>query len=141
MILFKDNKGEIMQLKTDYNSTTNQEIKSKFVQREVLMCFSYEMSQILKASLDCGHSDLPTWEDIENVYDEETDEYQEIFEWWIITEYLYDKLKEKGQPVLEWSNSYYWGRCTTGQAILLDHVISEICEDMQILEGQKYSWA
>lgn len=65
----------------------------------------------------------------------------EIFEWWIVTEYLYAKLRGKGQPVLEWGNNCYWGRCTTGQAILLDHVISEICKNMEILDGQKYSWA
>jgi len=75
-------------------------------------------------------------------FDIECDELpQEIFEWWIISEFLYRKLKEKGEPVLEWGNNYYWGRTTTGQAILLDRVISEICFDMGILEGQKYSWA
>lgn len=72
--------------------------------------------------------------------DEEENAYQEIFEWWIVSEYLYRKLKELGRPVLEWGNNYYWGRCTTGQAILLDWVISKICMDMEILEGQKYSW-
>ena len=33
-----------------------------------------------------------------------------------------------------------WGRATTGQAILLDGVISEICSDMEILEGQANEW-
>jgi len=58
-------------------------------------------------------------------------------EWWIVTDYLHRKLSEKGQPVLEWGNNCYWGRCGSGQAILLDYVISEICYDMEILEGQK----
>ncbi|OQY10293.1 MAG: hypothetical protein B6I28_01215 [Fusobacteriia bacterium 4572_132] len=65
----------------------------------------------------------------------------EIFEYWIISKYFYNKLKEKGYPVIAWGNNYYWGRCMTGQAILLDYVISNICEEMEILEGQKYSWA
>ncbi len=157
----------------DRNSTNNQEIKGKFVAREVLTCFSYEMDSILKQGY-MSHNidrDLPTWEDVENGYtfncpqcgdvgvevqegwkciscdysapDTQLmeQEPQEIFEWWIITEYLYRKLKEKGQPVLEWGNNYYWGRCCTGQAILLDSVISDICEDMEILEGQKYDWS
>jgi len=68
-------------------------------------------------------------------------EPQEIFEWWIVTEYLYNKLNDKGEPVLEWGNNYYWGRTCTGQAILLDGVISEICLEMEILDGQQYSWA
>ncbi len=153
-----------MKTATDYNSTINQEIKGKFIQREVLTCFSYEMDAILNTEA----GDLPSWDDIENAYsfpeccphcgeglpleeDMESDkcpdceqyietEPQEIFEWWIVTEYLYNKLKTLGEPVLEWGNNCYWGRCTTGQAILLDRVISEICDDMEILEGQKYQW-
>ena len=147
------------------NSVENQRIKSDFVRREVMTCFSYEMDYILKASAELSKSELPSYEDIENMYEykcpecgegyqseedaakccpgsaEPDNEPQEIFEWWIVTEYLYKKLKEKGCPVLEWGNNYYWGRCTTGQAIMLDSVISGICSDMEILEGQKYSWA
>ena len=31
----------------------------------------------------------------------------------------------------------YGGRTSTGQSMLFDDVISEICNDMEILEGQK----
>lgn len=72
--------------------------------------------------------------------DDEASTPHEIFEWWIVTGWLYEKLKEKGQPVLEWGNNDYWGRCTSGQSILLDHVISEIAEEMEILEGQPNEW-
>ena len=72
---------------------------------------------------------------------EPENEPQEIFEWWIVTGYLYHKLKKKGEPVLEWGNNWYWGRTTTGQAILLDGVITSICRDMEILDGQANSWA
>ncbi len=167
----------------NYNSTENQEIKGKFVKREVLTCFSYEMDAILNASANVAKG-LPSYDEIDNLYeykcplcgdgfqnqdDFDGEEYpkghenegypcykcpscnkelnsppeseqQEIFEWWIVTEYLYNKLKEKGQPVLEWGNNCYWGRCTSGQAILLDHVISEICAEMEILDGQQYAW-
>ena len=145
----------------DYNSIVNQEIKSKFVNREVLICFSCEMDEIMQTGI------LSYYEDIENLYintchycantydnnidicpecekdghiEELSPEPQEIFEWYIVTEYLYRKLKEKNEPVIEWGNNYYWGRCCTGQAILLDCVISEICSDMEILEGQKNEW-
>lgn len=69
------------------------------------------------------------------------EEPQEIFEWWIVSKFLYEKLKCKGEPVLEWGNNYYWGRTCTGQAILLDEVISEIAEEMEILQGQKWDWS
>ena len=66
---------------------------------------------------------------------------QEVFEWWRVTSYLYEKLGNKGEVVLEGPNGYYWGRCCTGQAILLDGVISQICADNEILEGQEYDWS
>lgn len=159
--------------KIDGNSVKNQEIKGRFVAREVLTCFSYEMEAILKASVE-GKTDLPTYDDIENMYeyrcpecgetvsehehdgadshnftcdycdwksdDQPESEPQEVYEWWIVTEYLYNKLKEKGQVVLQFGNNCYWGRCTTGQAILLDGIITSICRDMEILEGQANEW-
>lgn len=176
----------------DYNSTTNQHIKSKFVDREVICLFSYPMEACLKAGA-FDMDDMPQYEDVENLYTypeyygthvtfeggteeerdeaierlrEEHDQYvllkgqdneemledinaleeletepQEIFEWWIVTGFLFEKLRDQGEPVIEWQNLHIWGRTTTGQAILLDGVISRICEDMEILDGQKYSWA
>ena len=163
----------------DHNSNTNQEIKGKFVAREVLACFSYEMEAVLRASGQ-GNQDkdypLPTYEEIENLYNyicpecgagqpslenfndadaskpftcpeckkqldaEPESEPQEIFEWWIVSKWLAQKLSAKGEPVLEWGNNWYWGRTCSGQAILLDGVISEICEEMEILEGQRKDW-
>jgi hypothetical protein len=155
-------------VKMDYNSIENQEIKGKFVEREVLTCFSYEMEAVLRASQEGKSKDdypLPNYEEIENLFEyvcpecgegfkteeeakdccqsEQELEYnpQEVFEWWIVTEFLYKHLQKRGYVVLEWGNNCYWGRCTTGQAILLDRVISDICEEMEILDGQKYSWA
>lgn len=108
---------------------------------------------------ECGHQTI-NQEDFDNGSNEDTHphykcplcekeleelpdelEGQEILEWWIVTDYLYRKLKEKGEPVLEWGNNYYWGRTCSGQAILLDGVISEICSEMEILDGQANSWA
>lgn len=159
----KENMNKIINKKIDVNSSENQKIKGRFVAREVLTCFSYEMEAVLRASQE-GNTNkdypLPTYEDIENYYewqcpecgegyqDEDEarechgerpkQERQEILEWWIVSSYLYNKLKERGHAVLEWGNNYYWGRCTTGQAILLDGVISDICKEMEILT--EYSW-
>lgn len=81
-------------------------------------------------------------------YDELIDEYSdfemetaEIFEWWIVSGYLYSKLKEQGEPVLTDGYMHFWGRTTTGQSISMDYCISRICADMEILDGQEYSWA
>jgi hypothetical protein len=196
-----------MKIKQDFNSVKNQEIKGKFVQREVYTCFSYEMEAILRASSETSQYKkdypLPAYEDIENLYSLEReniiynimadfdnkivefltysndknglnrrckskndfelllnncdddefrqlcedlgydceDEAKEIYEWWIVSSFLAKKLKAQNQAIIEWGNNFYWGRETTGQAILLDGVISRICSDMEILENQQYDWS
>ena len=67
-------------------------------------------------------------------------EMQEICEWIHVSNSLYDKLREKGHPAWNDDKVYVWGRTTSGQAILFDDVISEICNDMEIFEGQKNEW-
>ena len=65
-------------------------------------------------------------EDIENE-DEWTE--PEIYEFWSVSDWLYDKLKEKGEIVFECLDFNVWGRQTTGQAIKLDNVIQEIAKE------------
>ncbi len=93
--------------------------------------------EVFLKSLD--DDDLKTFcDDFEYEYE---DQAHEIFEWWAVSSYLFDKLKAEGYPVVECGTLYIWGRTTTGQAILLDGVITRICADMEILEGQSNSWA
>ncbi len=125
-----------MKTKTDLNSNINQEIKGKFVEREIKSNFSSMLE-------DCFKTSVYNYEDIENLFFKDNEEdAQEIFEWWNVSEFLYNKLKEKGEPVFTPNNfNYFWGRTCSGQAILLDSVISEICNEMEILDGQKFSWS
>ena len=57
----------------------------------------------------------------------------EAYEHWIVSDWLADKLEAAGEMV---SKDLYgltiWGRCTTGQAILLDGVICGIYNDMGV---------
>ena len=62
---------------------------------------------------------------IQNIKDRGEDA-QEIYEYWIVTEWFYNKLKELGEPVTDWENLYIWGRTCTGQAIALDYTIDNI---------------
>ena len=117
---------------SDGNSSKNQEIKGRFVAREVLACFSYEMEAVGENDYQCGSCKA--------MFDEPENEPQEVFEWWLISGWFYEKLKAKGAVVLEWGNNHYWERCTTGHAILLDGIVTDICREMEILEGQKNEW-
>ncbi len=144
----------------DYNSSKNQEIKGKFIGRDVYC----NVNSLMENQKDWENGNL--FEEIENLsvsmcpecegnvpeYLEEGDtcihcakgiiEYQtqEILEWWAVSNWFAEKLKEEGQPIYDSGSVMVWGRCCSGQAILLDGVISRICEDMEILEGQKYEW-
>ena len=53
----------------------------------------------------------------------------EIYEFWSVSDWLYDKLKEKGEIVFECLDFNVWGRQATGQAIKLDDVIQKIAEE------------
>jgi len=80
-------------------------------------------------------------EDLLNEFEHaEFDNYPEIFQYFLVDEYFADKLEEKGEVIIRDYDTPIWGRQTCGQAILLDHVISLIAEDMEILEGMANSW-
>jgi len=61
--------------------------------------------------------------------DKETGEYPEIYEWWSVSDWLADKLENRGEIVFEYLDFKVWGRQTTGQAIKLDNIIQEIAEE------------
>lgn len=65
----------------------------------------------------------------------------EIYEWWIVTPWFGDKLRDRGEVVLERWDGWIWGRQGSGQAVQLDSVVSEICYGMEILEGQAHDWS
>ena len=181
-------------LKIDGNSTINQKIKGKLVEREVIcnlnhviqhiqehgagvwedelndLLYSYDYDQTIENLVD---------EDVINIYereeygysirwkypDDSSDDYSEpfesradlvnelqhhidfdmeineVYEFWGVSDFLARKLRENGEAVVEMLGFNVWGRCTTGQAILLDVVITEIAHGMEILDGQNYSWS
>lgn len=62
--------------------------------------------------------------------DEANDAAGEIFEHWIVSNWLARKLEEHGETVGPLDNLTVWGRRTTGQAICMDHVIREIVREL-----------
>lgn len=137
------------------NEVTNQEILRKFVDREIIMnasglvqdgsekllfnsCSIYEVAENLtideEEAIDAGFASL---EEAQAA----GEDFKEVFEWWFVSEFLYEKLKDLNCVVYDSDYGYLWGRETTGQAISMDSVIETIAKDMEILNGQKYSWA
>ena len=54
----------------------------------------------------------------------------EVYEWWAVSSWLADKLRARGEIVIDYGCPTVWGRQTTGQAILLDGVIREIAVEL-----------
>lgn len=54
----------------------------------------------------------------------------EVLEWWLVTPYMAELLKEKGEVILSDYDCYWWGRQTSGQALYMDGVIQEIAEQI-----------
>lgn len=71
---------------------------------------------------------------------ESDEEANEAYEWWFVTNWFADKLREHGEMIIDgWHQ--IWGRSCTGQAILLDYVVGKIAEEMGILVGQEHDWS
>jgi hypothetical protein len=69
-----------------------------------------------------------------------SEEYNDVFEWWFVTDWFAEKLAEHGETVIQgWHN--VWGRTCTGQAIAMDWVVAKIAEEMGILEGMENDWS
>jgi hypothetical protein len=120
-------------------------------QIKYLVCASHLVESVMQANAEYPHSEISefSYEDIENGFFETCFEcgsdniqvgvcndchskelepqYYEIFEWWIVpNDWLFQKLKNQGQPTLEAGGLNFWGRMTTGQAIILDGVFQRI---------------
>lgn len=54
------------------------------------------------------------------------DNPQEPLEWWLVTGWLCQKLREAGEPVLDNDYGCWFGRTCSGQAIIADGVLQQI---------------
>jgi len=57
-------------------------------------------------------------------------EDQEIMEWISVSDWLYNKLNKKCEPVLNIGCTYIWGRTTYGQLYCSDHIIQQIAKEI-----------
>ena len=56
-------------------------------------------------------------------------EPREVLEWWLVTPRLASDLESEGETIATDDANHWWGRCTSGQAILLDGIIQRIVQD------------
>tara|TARA_B100000282_G_C31645729_1_gene450640 strand:+ start:175 stop:525 length:351 start_codon:yes stop_codon:yes gene_type:complete len=96
-------------------------IIERIVERDILVCISsvvsYSFNEEAKETI------------LMNEY-ETLNEVEEVFEYWVVTNWLARKLIEHDQCVTEIENIYIWSRTTTGQSIALDYVIIQIASSL-----------
>ena len=88
--------------------------------REIL----YEQGHVINELLRVNES---LWNTIAN-----TEEYDEVLEWWLVTPFMADMLKNNGEVILAAYDCYWWGRQTSGQGLSMDWVIQKIAEEMSM---------
>ena len=120
---FRDEIWELFYSTPDWGNMKEYFIGNLEEDEEKEICEYFNVESIT----EIGEQELCEYADVD--YD-----YYEPYEFWIVTDWLGDKLKENGQIVQEFMGFTIWGRLTTGQAILLDSVISKICEDLDLLK-------
>ena len=101
------------------NEEERQKRNRGFVEREVIFCQSVLVDEMLKRGIFL-------YDDISNP------QVRDIFEWWVVSGYLLERLERLSEPILRNEFGEWWGRTCTGQMIALDPVID------QILEGKGY---
>lgn len=77
-----------------------------------------------------GKPTYSTWEECCDGEDIESYD-REVYEHWIISQYLANKLDAHGEKVdRDFAGLIIWARTTTGQAVLLDRVICDIFDEL-----------
>ena len=104
-----------------------QQKASRLVEREIYHNLCLTAKQELKNNPELlleASNYFPIDEDGKR--DDDNGEYPEVYEFWAISDWLADRLKEEGEVIFEMLDFNVWGRQTTGQAIMLDNVIQKI---------------
>jgi hypothetical protein len=94
--------------------------KEKLVRREVLYNISSLVTEL--------SSQEEYFEELSELIGEEDDEgnIPEVYEYWLVTPWLAEKLRAHGELVTELLDLVIWGRQTAGQLISADEVIGDI---------------
>lgn len=66
--------------------------------------------------------------DLQEPNREDGEYFKEPLEFYLVSNWLGKNLKRYGEPAVELSTCYLWGRCTSGQAIIHDGTIQNILE-------------
>jgi len=76
--------------------------------------------------LECQSAVISALMEANKIHDDTIIYDSDILEWWLVTEQLARWLRQENEFVLQDLGCHWWGRTTSGQAIYIDSVISDI---------------
>lgn len=94
--------------------------------------YAYAVSEdcLTREELEDNYTESEIDDDFECIdSDEPWDEPREIYEWWLVSDWLADKLEEIGEPVIRNGFGDWWGRTCTGQGFLMDGTLQAIARE------------
>ena len=68
--------------------------------------------------------------EFDNEYNEEEDTYKEIFQYFIISKYLYEELGKIDGCIAEFKGLYIWGKTDFGQGMDMNHELKQITKNI-----------
>tara|TARA_R110002050_G_scaffold296665_1_gene456942 strand:+ start:422 stop:778 length:357 start_codon:yes stop_codon:yes gene_type:complete len=109
--------------KLNWNGLTNkeQEFVETIINRDVLTLCN-ELMEYASVNND--------YVEFTNEYIEEEDTYKEIYQYFIISEWLYEKLTEIGACVAEFKGFYIWGKTDFGQGMDMNQELKTITKNI-----------
>lgn len=111
---------------------TKEEIEKQidlYVNREIYHNLCLTADKELKENPDLLFEAKNYYAKNENGDKDENGEYPEIMEFWAVSDWMANKLEEKGEVVFEMLDFNVWGRQCTGQRIKMDYIMEEIAKD------------
>lgn len=115
---------------------TKQDKLRKFVDTHVLLCQTelvesriFDTEDVVNLFYTDRELKEMGYADVEKARDNGED-YKEIYEWWVVSDWLAEQLEKHGEAMLINDFGKWWGRTCTGQVVYLDSVIEEIYDEV-----------
>lgn len=67
------------------------------------------------------------YDSLEDLQENGSDQ-KEVFEWWLVTKWLADKIEALGGVIIKSDYGTWWGREETGQSLTMDYHIKQVAD-------------
>lgn len=103
----------------------------RLIDNNIFACQTHLIDALLKNAFT-GNEAKIEYDEIINLYQDVDDEEEqkEVMEWWLITQWISEKLESVGAVVIRSSLGTWWGRTESGQSLTYDADIHEVANKL-----------